>query len=321
VGYYYSNLPTKSILIDVLLRSPISARQIIQHKGELALYYYVIDAFTETKFGGNPAGVVIYEHLNEEFMQKFAAEVRFSETAFIKKIDNNHFDIKFFTPTSQVALCGHATIASFKALLDCQAIEDNHTYYMKTLAGTLAVEVNQSFFMMEQAEPRLGKIFDDYDKLSTLFNMDKEQIGDNHFKLVPQAVSTGLWDIMLPIKTKDALYALNPDFNALTQYAKRHNIGGVHAFTLDTDSGIAESRNFCPLYGIDEEAATGTSNGALTYYLLHNRVLTKFNEEFTFLQGYSMGRPSTIITKLIHNNDPRVMVGGNAIILTKGELY
>ncbi len=70
------------------------------------MLYYVIDAFTEPKFGGNPAGVVIHENLDEKFMQKFAAEVRFSETAFIKKIDNKNFEIKFFTPTSQVNLCG-----------------------------------------------------------------------------------------------------------------------------------------------------------------------------------------------------------------------
>lgn len=284
------------------------------------MLYYVIDAFTEIKFGGNPAGVVIHENLDEVFMQKFAAEVRFSETAFIKKIDNENFDIKFFTPTAQVELCGHATIASFKALLDSCAIEDNNTYFMNTLAGTLAVEVNQSFIMMEQAEPQLGKIFDDYDSLSNLFKIDKSQIGDINVNLVPQAASTGLWDIMLPIKTKDDLYALNPDFKALAEYTKINKVGGVHAFTLDTKEGIAESRNFCPLYGIDEEAATGTSNGALTYYLFHNHVLNKFDQEYSFLQGYSMGRPSNIITKLINKNNPRVMVGGQAIILSKGEL-
>ena len=285
------------------------------------MLYYVIDAFTETKFGGNPAGVVIHENLDEKFMQKFAAEVRFSETAFIKKIDNKNFEIKFFTPTSQVELCGHAIIASFKALLDSNSIEDNNTYFMKTLAGTLPVEMNQSFIMMEQAKPRLGKIFDDYNYMSDLFKIDKSQIGNINFNLVPQATSTGLWDIMLPIKTRKALYALNPDFKELAEYTKINKVMGVHAFTLDAKEGIAESRNFCPLYGIDEEAATGSSNGALTYYLFNNHILDKFNQEYSFLQGYSMGRPSNIITKLINKSNPKVMVGGKAIILTKGKLY
>ncbi|WP_427108320.1 PhzF family phenazine biosynthesis protein [Lysinibacillus xylanilyticus] len=166
--------------------------------------------------------------------------------------------------------------------------------------------------MIEQAKPQLGKIFDDYDSLSNLFKIDKSQIGDIYVNLVPQAASTGLWDIMLPIKTKDDLYALNPDFKALAEYTKINKVGGVHAFTLDTKEGIAERRNFCPIYGIDEEAATVTSNGALTYYLFHNHILNKFDQEYSFLQGHSMGRSSNIITKLINKNNPRVMVGGQA---------
>ncbi len=191
---------------------------------------------------------------------------------------------------------------------------------MKTLAGTLPVVVNNSFIMMEQAEPKLGKAFDDYDDLSNIFKINKNQIGDINFNLVPQAASTGLWDIMLPLKSKDALNALNPDFKSLAEYTIIHDAAGVHAFTLDSEEGIALCRNFCPLFGIDEEAATGTSNGALTYYLFKNKVLINFNQDYSFHQGYSMGRPSHIVTKLVNKNDLRVMVGGNAVILTKGKL-
>lgn len=285
------------------------------------MLYYVIDAFTEHRFGGNPAGVVIHENLDEAYMQKFAAEMRFSETAFIRRISSELFEVKFFTPTTQVELCGHATIASFTALLDNQDIENNHTYMMRTLAGTLPVEVKDSFIMMEQNGPKLGQVFDQYEELSRLFHMDKSLIGCEKLNLVPQAASTGLWDLMLPVKTKDALYALDPDFSALAEYTMKHDLGGVHAFTLDTDEGVAESRNFCPLYGIDEESATGTSTGALTYYLYKNGVLHEFNQTYCFLQGYSMGRPSMITTKLIDEQQPRVKVGGKAVILTKGKIY
>lgn len=285
------------------------------------MFYYVVDAFTEHRFGGNPAGVVIHENLDEAYMQKFAAEMRFSETAFIQRISSELFEIKFFTPTTQVELCGHATIASFTALLDNQDIENNHTYMMRTLAGTLPVEVKNSFIMMEQEEPKLGQVFDQYEELSRLFRIDKRLIGCEKFNLVPQAASTGLWDLMLPVKTKDALYAIDPDFSAVAEYTKKHGIGGVHVFTLDTDEGVAESRNFCPLYGIDEESATGTSTGALTYYLFKHGVLHKFNQAYSFLQGYSMGRPSMITTKLIDEQQPRVKVGGKAVILTKGRIY
>lgn len=284
------------------------------------MLYYVIDAFTETKFGGNPAGVVIHKNLDENFMQKFACEMRFSETAFIKQLDDRNFEIRFFTPTNEVELCGHATVASFKALLESKLIEDNNQYFINTLSGKLIVVVNNSFIMMEQAKPLLKNDVFDYEKLAEIFNIDQYEIGNIDYDLIPQAASTGLWDIMLPLKTKDSLYKLNPNFKELSEYSSLNGVGGVHAFTLDTEEGIALCRNFCPLYGIDEEAATGTSNGALTYYLYKNNVIQEFDKEYSFLQGHSMGRPSVITTKLINEDDTRVMVGGKAVILTKGEI-
>lgn len=191
---------------------------------------------------------------------------------------------------------------------------------MKTLAGKLPVAVNQSFIMMEQKNPELGEIFHCYDELAELFSINTSEIGDLKFNLLPQSASTGLWDIMLPIKSKEALYALKPNFKAIAKYSEAHAVGGIHAFTLDCKTAIAESRNFCPLFGIDEESATGTSTGALSYYLYENNVLNQFDECYQFLQGYSMDRPSQIMTKLINPQKPTVMVGGNAVILSKGRL-
>ncbi|MGE5627551.1 MAG: PhzF family phenazine biosynthesis protein [Solirubrobacterales bacterium] len=284
------------------------------------MIYYVIDAFTERKFCGNPAGVVIHENLSVDFMQKFAEEVRFSETAFVKKIDESNFEIRFFTPTAEVELCGHATIASFRALLDSKIIRNNNKYFMKTLVATLPVYVDNSYIMMEQAEPILGKTFHDYSTLAEIFKINSSGIGDMKYNLVPQAASTGLWDIMLPLKSKEVLYSLNPDFKKLAEYSRVKCVGGVHAFTLDSVDSIAMCRNFCPLFGIPEEAATGTSNGALLYYLYKNDVINKFEESYTFLQGHSMGRPSEISVKIVNKNNPKIMVGGKAVVISRGEL-
>ena len=89
-------------------------------------------------------------------------------------------------------------------------------------------------------------------------------------KLLPQMISTGLPDIMMPVVSLADLAALTPDMPALAALSDRYKVTGVHAFTLDkadeTDDALCHARNFAPLYDIDEEAATGTSNGALTYY-------------------------------------------------------
>lgn len=283
------------------------------------MLFYIIDAFTDKVFGGNPAGVVIYDKLAEENMQKLAAELRYSETAFIKPIDDTTFSIRFFTPNSEVDLCGHATMASFTALLQSEIIKSEGTYYMETLAGKLPVKVTKEFNMMEQAEPIADDPLNEYSDLAEIMGIKVNDIGDTNYNLKPQRVSTGLFDIMMPVKSLDILDKINPDMKRLSEYSKQHCVTGVHAYTLDGDS-TAHCRNFAPLYDIDEEAATGTSNGALTYHLYLNGVL-KAGDLNVFVQGEKMGRPSKITSTLLVEDKIKILVGGTSKILAKGELF
>lgn len=284
------------------------------------MIFYIVDAFTDTPFGGNPAGVVIYDNMDENKMQKLAAELKFSETAFIKVIDKNKFDIRFFTPNSEVALCGHATIASFGALLDSKYIFSNNLYHMNTKSGVLPVYVKEDFIMMKQAAPKAGPIITDINDIALALKISQDDIGDNNYDLKPQSISTGLFDIIVPVKNKEILNNISPDFTVLSNFSKSHNVVGIHAFTLANENYTASCRNFAPLFGIDEEAATGTANGALTYYLYLNNILKEFNKNYTFVQGEKMNRPSKIVSKLESNNDIEVLVGGSYFILTRGKL-
>lgn len=284
------------------------------------MFFYIIDAFTENPFGGNPAGVVIYDQMDENKMQSLASELRFSETAFIKLASNKCFDIKFYTPKTEVALCGHATIASFGALLYSNYISTNNTYYMNTKSGILPVYVKDNFIMMEQAAPEAGSIITDINAIADALNISFEDIGDENYCLKPQSISTGLFDIILPVKNKRVLNNISPDFSKLSLLSKYHNVVGIHAFTLDAGGYVANCRNFAPLYGIDEEAATGTSNGALTYYLYINNILREYNKEYTFIQGEKMDRASKIITRVENSGAIKILVGGSFSVLAHGEL-
>ena len=125
---------------------------------------------------------------------------------------------------------------------------------------------------------------------------------------------------MMPVKDEEELDKINPDFPALSDLSQDYDVVGVHAFTVNTKDGCIHVRNFAPLYDIDEEAATGTSNGALTYYL-YNQGIVKENELNTVIQGEKMLRPSKISTKLLlEHGEPIVKVGGFAVTLAKGEL-
>src|SRR4051812_7207747 len=86
---------------------------------------YFVDSFTNQKFKGNPAAVCIAKgDLDDETMQSIATEIGFSETAFIKKLSGNIYSIRFYTPKMEIALCGHATLASSKIIFDTTTLEN-----------------------------------------------------------------------------------------------------------------------------------------------------------------------------------------------------
>ena len=303
--------------------------------------FYIVDAFTTEVFGGNPAGVVILpdgaDFPSDEVMVKTAAELRYSETAFIKNLGGGEFNIRYFTPAAEVELCGHATIGSFKALLYAGIIEDNSKYINHTLSGDLEISVKDGSILMDMAAPvKINEINDAaaLEELYSIMGLSYAEQKAAGVTLTPQMISTGLPDIMMPVASLEALDAIAPDFPALSKLSERYEVVGVHAFTLDCGGKEGETchvRNFAPLYEIDEEAATGTSNGALTYYGYLNGFV-KDGDDCCFIQGEKMQRPSEIRSHIdvdcsadgCEEGAARpclIKVGGNAVILAEGEIH
>lgn len=278
--------------------------------------FYIADAFAESAFGGNPAGVALVEQFPpEEFMQKLDAELHFSETAFVKRLGPERFHIRYFTPAEEVALCGHATIAAFSCLRDDGVIVPGD-YILQTLSGELNISVNTDSIFMDMAPPRLLGEFspEEQAQLYAACGLDLEARPQG---LEPAIVSTGLADIMLPVKSAAILNSIRPDFAAMTRLSRKHDILSFHVFCPGEDEYLARCRDFAPVCDIPEEAATGTANGALTYYLFL-RGLAAPDREHRILQGEAMGRPSVVRTSI--SAAQQVRVGGGAVILMKGEL-
>jgi len=297
--------------------------------------FYIVDAFTETIFGGNPAGIVLLENgadfPDDEIMLKTAAELRYSESAFIKPLPNQELHIRYFTPVSEVNFCGHATIATFAALLKSGFVKNDHVYPIHTRAGVLNIEIADDFVLMEMPEAKLIK--DDFTsaEINALYQslgIEYKPVhavidGETSVALLPQLISAGFDDIFMPVESREALAAISPDYKALSDLTKKHGAGGVHAFTLDTPGNdvIACTRNFAPLVGIDEEPATGTGSGGLAYYLYCHGISLGENN-CCFLQGESMGRPSKIFFPLrAHPDFFEIKVGGKGAVLAEGEIY
>lgn len=281
--------------------------------------FYIADAFTEELFGGNPAGVVLIpegaDFPAESLMVRTAAELRYSETAFVKKLGDKDFHLRYFTPTDEVDLCGHATIASFGVLMEEGLIRSGDFCRLQTKAGSLRVEIRQGMVFMEMGEAALLGPVPDLSALAGVLG-----ISESDFAMEPAIVSTGLPDILAPIRNRDLLLTMKPDFPAMAELSKELSVVGVHAFCLDPERQVtAWCRNFAPLYGIDEEAATGTANGALTEYLYRQGIL-KDEDRTLYLQGESMGRPSKIYGIFSASEKPRIRIGGSCRMLAKGEL-
>ena len=268
---------------------------------------YVASAFAKDGKGGNKAGVMV-ENIPETAAEKLniARIMGYSETAFVGRSDNADFRLEYFTPAEEVPLCGHATIATFTVLSQLGKLNKTE-YTIETGAGILRIKLQGDMIFMEQNLPEFSEKLWENDFADIINTCD---IGKNY---PIQIVSTGLRDIMLPIKDEKALSQLKPDFAAMTELSRAKNVVGVHAFALKNDGVTAVCRNFAPLYDIDEESATGTSNCALAGYLWNYGIK---KDRYIFEQGYELGLPSEIIVDIAHEGDKitAVFVGGKGYV-------
>ncbi|OZV10816.1 hypothetical protein CIW83_17990 [Tissierella sp. P1] len=241
--------------------------------------------------------------------------------------EDDLFTVRFFTTVCEVDLCGHATIATFYTLAKMgyiTSIADGvKTVYQDTKAGKLSVDIifkngKVDKIFMEQATPKKIGSISDISPLIESMGININEVGVSDDIIYPEIISTGLPDIILPIKKKEVLDKLDVDMQTLAKISQDLGVTGVHAFHLpEINSSVVYTRNFAPLVGIDEEAATGTSNGALIYFLKKNNLIEENN--IISYQGQSMNRPSTIYCEIIEKNEKSVVkIGGNAKIVING---
>lgn len=275
---------------------------------------YHVKAFCKEEKGGNPAGVILNaDWISQIEMQNIAKAINYSESAFVLKSDIADYNVKFFTPASEVDLCGHATIATFHVLFNQNFIGPGH-YTQETLAGKLGIDIdNKGTIFMEQPLPKEFGLLA-IEEISKSLGLHTDDI------IGPiEIISTGFKDAIIHVKDSITLKNLNPNFKSIKEICEKYNFGGYHVFTTDTKPPYkARCRNFAPLYDIDEEAATGTASGALTAYMI-GHLDTNLEEgvyEWVYEQGVEMNQASRIDVKFKINNHKlsKLNVGGKAII-------
>jgi len=247
----------------------------------------IVNAFVDGSNGGNPAGVVLdADELTTDQKQAIAREVGLSETAFVSRSRVAGFKLEFFTPTRQIAHCGHATIATFSYLSQQGLVPEANTS-KETIDGIRAIQVNGDFAYMEQLGPGYTQIADQAADVLQALGLDKDSI-----IMAPMIANTGNSFILVGVKDLQTLKNINPDQRQIEKLSETFDLIGFYVFTLETSQTgrDASTRMFAPRYGIAEESATGMAAGPLACYLHDHLGIVK--DAYQIEQGYCMAQPS-----------------------------
>lgn len=291
---------------------------------------YQIDSFTRERLTGNPAGVVTNaDGLTDRQMQQIARELNNSETAFLLSPEDGTYDVKvrFFTPTREVPICGHATIAAHYA----RAVEHHFgtaRVLQKTGAGILPVDIlreNGDYrIIMTQGKIEVGGALptEAQQALTDALGISRGDLREDF----PVAIaSTGHSKVMVGIKNLHTLHGLRPNLDGLTKLSGEIGCNGYYVFTMNPDeSPMVHGRMFAPAIGISEDPVTGNANGPLGAYLVHYGLVKHNGALLTFeaVQGEAIGRAGTMEVRVkIENNEPaEVQIVGNAVIAFSTEI-
>lgn len=261
--------------------------------------FCTVDAFTDTLFKGNPAAVcVVDEFPSDDFMQNVAIEVNLSETAFIVPLNENHFDIRWFTPKTEVALCGHATLAAAHVLWTEMEIVAREEIYFESKSGILkawrsddGITLDFPAYQVKESSAPEG--------LLEALGVSSVFVGRTND------------DYLVELLSVEDVINLTPDIARLADIDCRGIIVTAEG-TPDTDYDFV-SRFFAPRLGVPEDPVTGSAHCKLATYWSYRLKKTEFN-------AYQASRRGGYIkVKYDENEGERVLLTGHAVTAFSGK--
>ncbi|MBN2166169.1 MAG: PhzF family phenazine biosynthesis isomerase [Marinilabiliaceae bacterium] len=259
---------------------------------------FQVDAFTSEAFKGNPAGVVIIDNdTDADFMQKFAAEMNLSETAYIS-YGNDCFNIRFFTPYSEVPLCGHASLAAAHVLFENDLVKSTDTIKFKTPKYDLSFSKKGDSLVLEFPIYKLEeiKIPGNFNEITGLTPVELYRTEHNWF--------------LAYLSNKTEVHRAHP----LVNHMKHSDFGQLIITSKSDKSDDCDFiyRCFAPSLGINEDPVTGSAQCALAPFWRMKSGKTKF---FSF---QASKRTGYIQSEFI--NDNTIQITGNAITIFEGKI-
>ncbi|QTP53863.1 PhzF family phenazine biosynthesis isomerase [Billgrantia sulfidoxydans] len=249
-------------------------------------------AFTDDPSGGNPAGVWLGEALPDPAeMQRIAAEVGYSETAFIAPAEGERRIVRYYSPQAEVSFCGHATVASG---VQMGRLSGAGTYLLETAVGEVMVTVNQ---VEEEWQASLVSVTPEFrpaepalvEEVRELLGWQAEELD---LEIPPARAYAGAWHLVLACKTEQRLARLEYDFERLKALMLREGLTTLQLVWRESEARF-HARDPFPVGGVVEDPATGAAAAALGGYL-RDAGLLQAPAQLTILQGEAMGRPSRL---------------------------
>ena len=227
--------------------------------------FYLVDAFTDKTFSGNPACVFLKEDIMEEdLMQIIAREFNFSETAFPVPLGSNnsetadHFKLKWFSPVVEVPLCGHATLATAHILFS-ELENKSPTLTFSTLSGDLIVSKKGHGYAMNFPAGQLSEVDIDSDVISAL-HAKPESVQEMLHCLNPNK-------LVIVVDREDQVRDIAPDFIGLIHASRKFNVGSIAVTSISESKNYDFIlRNFAPIRGVNEDFVTGSAHVILGPY-------------------------------------------------------
>ncbi len=258
---------------------------------------YLVDAFAERPFSGNPAAICILDApMPESLMQTIAMEMNQAETAFVAKRADGSFDLRWFTPTVEVDLCGHATLASAFVLWHTGMLTADATAHFHTRSGLLTATKNQDGITLDFPAEVVSAIV--MPQIAAAIDVPVKFVGKNRIAYFAE------------IESETAVRNFTPDLRRIADLGMRGLIITAQADTTAEYDFV--SRFFAPAAGIDEDPATGSAHCGLAPYWRD-----KLGREA--LVGYQASPRGAIIRTLCR--DSRVLLTGNVVLTLTGTLH
>ncbi len=297
--------------------------------------FSIYDAFSDAPFGGSQGGIFMdAAGIDAEMRLLIAKELGLPAVCFVIACSDKSVTARFQSTEREYPMCGHGTICLMTHLIEIGILSwnDSERIDVELVLPTAVARVeifrrpdDRAEVMLDIAPPDFRQDTLDLDMLASLLEITR----DDFSRGLPVETAVGDFvHLIVPIKDLATMRAITPDFSAITQYCSAHGIETIACFSTEVEQPDHEIhvRDFCPAVGVPESAAAGTTNAALTAYLIRHGIVDKNTTgkiDFKAEQGLELGRRSSIrsVVSIEDGEIVRLQIGGVASKVLEGSMY